>query len=67
MRVVIVLFLLIILFALGRALFQLVRGPSRSEKLARSLTLRIAVSVALFILLLLAWYFGLLQPHGPTP
>ncbi|MDR3429614.1 MULTISPECIES: twin transmembrane helix small protein [Silvimonas] len=66
MKIVIVLFLLIILVALGRALLQLVRGPAGSEKLAKSLTLRIAVSVALFILLLLAWYFGYLQPHGPA-
>ncbi|GAB7127869.1 DUF2909 domain-containing protein [Amantichitinum ursilacus] len=64
MKIVIALLLLVVLFALGRALLQLVRGPSGSPALVRSLTIRIAVSVCLFILLLLAWYFGLLQPHA---
>jgi hypothetical protein len=30
----------------------------------RSLTLRIGLSVALFVLLMLAWRFGLIHPHG---
>jgi hypothetical protein len=30
----------------------------------RALTWRIGLSVALFLLLLLGWYLGLIQPHG---
>jgi hypothetical protein len=29
-----------------------------------SLTVRIALSVVLFLLLMLAWRFGLIHPHG---
>ena len=32
--------------------------------MARALTIRVGLSVALFILLMLAWYNGLITPHG---
>jgi hypothetical protein len=53
-----------ILWSLGSALFHLSRGtPEDSAKLSRDLTVRIAVSLALFALLMLAWHFGLIAPH----
>ena len=59
-----------ILASLGAGLFQLSRGTEEgSRKLARALTIRITLSVALFILLLLAWRLGLIAPHdlGAAP
>jgi len=58
-----------ILVSLGSGLFHLSRGGGEqdSRKLARALTVRIALSLALFALLMLAWYFGLIAPHGLTP
>jgi hypothetical protein len=54
-----------IVASLGSGLFHLSRGrPEDSAKLARALTIRIGISLALFALLMLAWYFGLIQPHG---
>ena len=54
-----------ILVSLGSGLFQLSRGTEEgSRKLARALTIRITLSVALFILLLLAWRLGLIAPHA---
>ena len=55
-----------IVLSLGTGLFHLARGrdDEDSRKLARALTLRIAISLALFALLLIAWYFGLISPHG---
>ena len=35
-----------------------------SRKMARALTFRVGLSVILFILLMLAWYNGLITPHG---
>jgi polyferredoxin len=56
---------LVILGSLGSALFQLSRGtPEASARLLRALTVRITVSLLLFALLMLAWYFGLISPHG---
>lgn len=54
-----------IVASLGSGLFHLSRGrPEDSGKLARALTVRIAISLALFALLMLAWHFGLIAPHG---
>ena len=55
-----------IVLSLGTGLFHLARGrdDEDSRKLARALTVRIALSLALFVLLIAAWYFGLISPHG---
>jgi hypothetical protein len=61
--------LLAIVASLGTGLFHLSRGrgDEDSRKLARALTLRIALSLALFALLMIAWHFGLIAPHGLAP
>ena len=56
--------LLGIVVSLGSALFNLSRKSSDSRKVVRDLTIRVGLSVALFILLMIAWYFGLIAPHG---
>ena len=57
--------LLAIVASLGSALFHLSRGGEQdSAKLARALTVRITLSIVLFALLMLAWYFGLIAPHA---
>jgi cytochrome bd-type quinol oxidase subunit 2 len=63
-RLLIIAALLGIVASLGSALFHLSRQAGDSRKLARDLTIRVALSVALFILLMLAWHFGLIAPHG---
>ena len=53
-----------IIVSLGLGLFHLSRGRADdSRKMARALTIRIALSLVLFALLMLAWYFGLITPH----
>jgi len=57
--------LLAIVGSLGSALFHLSRGTEQdSAKLARALTVRITLSLVLFALLMLAWYFGFISPHN---
>ena len=57
--------LVAIVASLGSALFHLSRGTDAdSHKMARALTIRIALSLALFALLILAWYLGFISPHG---
>jgi hypothetical protein len=63
-KLVVFLVLAAIVVSLGVALFHLATGRGDSGKLVRSLTLRIGLSVALFVLLMLAWRFGLIHPHG---
>ncbi|HWK74809.1 MAG TPA: twin transmembrane helix small protein [Povalibacter sp.] len=63
-KILIVLCLIAILISLGSGMFHLVNDKGGSKKMVKALTVRVALSVALFILLLLAWSQGLLQPHG---
>ena len=56
--------LLAIVLSLGSALLHLVRGKGDSKKMARALTIRVGLSILLFVLLLLAWSLGWIQPHG---
>jgi hypothetical protein len=39
-------------------------AQQRNKRMARALTARIAVSVVLFICVLLAWKLGYIAPHG---
>ena len=68
-RIVVVGVLIAIVMSLGSALFHLVRdrdndGGESSRKMARALTVRIGLSIALFALIMLGWYLGLIRPHG---
>jgi H+/Cl- antiporter ClcA len=66
-RLLIIGVLVAIVGSLGSALFNLSRKSGDSRKVARDLTIRIGLSVALFILLMIAWYLGLITPHGMVP
>ena len=64
----IVLFLLLVLAALGGAgFFMLRRGPGDAgadKRMARTLAIRVGLSVTLFLLILLAWGLGWIHPSG---
>lgn len=64
MKLLIIAVLLAIVLSLGQALFAMSSGPTNSTRMLRALTLRIGLSVALFAALMLAWYFGLIDPHA---
>lgn len=53
---------LAIVLSLGSALVHLVRDKGESKKMARALTIRVALSVLLFVLLMVAWALGWIQP-----
>jgi len=63
-KIIIVILLLLILASLGSGLFFLVRDQGRNPRTVKALTLRIALSVGLFILLMIAYATGLITPHG---
>jgi hypothetical protein len=63
-KILIIACLLAIVVSLGSGLFHLVNDKGESKKMVSALTIRIALSVALFILLFIAWSQGLIQPHG---
>ena len=63
-KIIAILFLVLIIGSLFSGLFYLVRDKGTSERTVRALTVRISLSVLLFILLMLGYVTGLLQPHG---
>ncbi len=63
-KILIVACLIAIVASLGTGLFHLVNDKGESKKMVRALTVRIALSVLLFILLWIAWATGAIEPHG---
>ena len=63
----VLLLLAAILVSLFSGLFFLNRDQEGSNRMVRALTIRITLSVLLFLLLLIAWWTGAIQPHGLVP
>jgi hypothetical protein len=61
-KILIAVALIGIVVSLGQALFAMSSGPDNSARVLRALTVRITLSVALFALLMLGYYFGLIEP-----
>ena len=71
MKIVMVLMLVAVLGALASAgVFMMRRGRTdqkRSNHMSRALAVRVGLSVALFLFVLLGWYMGWVKPTGlPT-
>lgn len=63
LKIVVLLLLAIILYCLGSGVFFLIKEGS-STRLAKALTWRIGLSFCLFILLMVAHWFGWITPHA---
>jgi hypothetical protein len=63
-KVIIVLTLIVILGSLFSALFFLAKDKNGGERTVKALTIRIGLSILLFILLMIGYYTGIIgQPH----
>ncbi len=60
MRISVILFIIVILGSLGSALYYMIRDRGTTERTVKALTVRIALSVTLFLLLMLGFHFGLI-------
>lgn len=58
MRYLVFLFLAFILISLGSALFHMSRSKQTNPKVVKSLTIRVALSVALFLMLMISYKLG---------
>jgi succinate dehydrogenase hydrophobic anchor subunit len=63
-KTVIIVLLLAILASLFSGMAFLVRDPSDKRRVARALTVRIVLSVALIVFLVVGFFMGWIQPHG---
>ncbi len=64
MNILIVGFLVLILASLGSALYFMLNDKGGSTRTVRALTLRVGLSLALFLLLMLAHFSGLITLRG---
>ena len=64
LKTIIILLLIVIIYCLGSGLFFLLREGVDSRKMVKALTWRIALSIGLFVLVLVAHLFGWINPHG---
>jgi hypothetical protein len=64
MKLLILAALLAIVVSMGSALYHLSSKKGNPTKMVRALTIRVSLSLALFILLLVAWKLGYIRPHG---
>lgn len=65
-KILVIIAFIVIIGSLGSALFYLInnKGQQPSAKLVRALTMRIMLSVLLFIFIFAAIALGWLKPHG---
>ena len=66
-RIAIVVILLLVVASLFSALASLYKDKGQGTRTVRFLTVRIALSLTLFFLMIIGFYFGLITPHGIRP
>ena len=64
MRIFVYLFVFLILASLASALYFLVKDKGQSNRTIKALTVRVTLSVILFAMLMLGFYFGIIPQRG---
>ena len=67
LKILIIVVLAGILASLGAGLFYLVKDKKDTKRMVTALTVRVSLSVLLFVLLIVGYLTGLIQPHGAIP
>jgi small neutral amino acid transporter SnatA (MarC family) len=66
-KTIVILIFFAILGSLGSGLVFLVKDKGQSNRTVRALTVRIGLSIGLFILLFILFASGVIAPHGVRP
>jgi multisubunit Na+/H+ antiporter MnhF subunit len=64
MRIVALLFIVFILASLASALYYLIKDKGQSDRVVKMLTVRVVLSLTLFLLLMAGYYFGIIPQTG---
>ena len=59
MRYVVIAILVLIVASLGSAIFFMMHDRGNSKRMVKALAIRVGLSVALFLFLMIGYYFGL--------
>ena len=66
LKYLVVAILVVIIASLGSAFLEMIRKDGDSGRAVKALTIRISLSIALFVLLFLAYFLGWIQPNQPV-
>jgi hypothetical protein len=55
---------MLILASLGTGVFYLSKDSSEQTRVVKTLTIRVALSISLIILILTGYFLGEIRPHG---
>jgi len=64
MRIIALLFIVFILASLASALYYLIKDKGHSDRTVKMLTVRVALSLTLFLILMGGYYLGLIPQSG---
>jgi hypothetical protein len=64
MKILVAIAFILILGSLGSALFFLMKDKGKSDRTIKALAMRVGLSITLFLLVLLAYRLGYIQPTG---
>jgi hypothetical protein len=64
MKIVVIILLLCAVGSLGSGLFFLLRDKGNSDRTVKALTVRVAISITIFVLLMAGYYFGIIPEQG---
>jgi hypothetical protein len=64
MKIIPVIVLVLIIISMGSALVFLIRDGSKTRRTVRALTVRISLSVALFLFLMFGYWMGWFVPNN---
>ena len=64
MKILVVAIFIAILASLGSALFSFMKDQGKTDRTVKALTVRVVLSIGLFVLLLVLGATGIIQPHG---
>ena len=64
MKIVVAIAFVLIIGSLGFALFFLMRDKGKSNNTVRALAVRVGLSITLFVMILVAYQLGYIQPTG---
>ncbi|MBY0573816.1 MAG: twin transmembrane helix small protein [Undibacterium sp.] len=64
MKILVLIAFLLIFLSLGSALVYMMKDKGKSNRTVKALAFRVGFSILLFCFILIANYFGLIQPTG---
>ena len=66
-KIIILVLLGLVLLSLAAGMFSLINDRGDSNRTVKFLTVRIALSILVFIFIGVSFYMGWIQPHGIVP